>query len=280
MGHLTPVGAVKNTVCSLWNGTLFSKLTPLVHNSCNCVILNWADKPSNNWILYMFNGDAFHRNLELVPSYFSGFCFLHKQNSWTVASFAGSIPYFKTIRATLQLENIYWCSYWTGFWAARGHLHPRGTGGGPDGKRMLGALLPGAQHRSRWRDPGWCRAAELPRRPIQHFLSYWEHWAPRSESDIRGPGALSGWWAEPKRPDFFPSITGYKGVAADVDDGIQATSQWWSFYLLFNILLTFAEVCCVNSKLHQTITGKNHYSQSVPLRRKEGLLFVNGWLTF
>lgn len=92
--------------------------------------------------------------------------------------------------------------------------------------------------------------------------------------------------------DLEPSVVGEQNPSVRISSllVIMALRQMWmmvsrqppwiqpSFYLLFNTLLTFAEVCCVNSKLHRTITGKNHYSQSVPFnfkKEKKGLLFGN-----
>lgn len=140
----------------------------------------------------------------------------------------------------VKVQNIYQFSDGTnGFCAERGHLHPCGTGGSADRKCLLGALLPGAPHRSRWRVCGRCRPTELSWGPLQHLLSYWELRAPRSQSNIRRPGALGDRWAvllyvELKPPGFFLSNVGYEGVAADGDGGIQATSWQGQFYLLFN----------------------------------------------
>lgn len=135
-----------------------------------------------------------------------------------------------------KCRNVLISEETNGLCAERSRLHPCGTGGGPDRECLLGALLPGAPHRSWWSVSGWCCPTELSWRPVYHFLSYWELRAPRSTSDIRGPGALGGWWAvllnvQFKPPGFFLSSIDCEGVAANWDDGIQATSWRWRVYL-------------------------------------------------
>lgn len=151
------------------------------------------------------------------------------------ASFAGWIPSLEPMSTTFPQKCRIFIT--TGFCAERGHLHPRGTGGGPDRKCLLGALLPGAPHRSWRRVSGRCRPTELSWRPVQHFLSYWELRAPRSQSNIRGPGALGGRWAAlldvEFKPGFFLSNVGC-WLWRCGDGGIQATGWRWRFYLLFN----------------------------------------------
>ena len=77
----------------------------------------------------------------------------------------------------------------------RVHLHPRGPGRYSDRERLLGALLPGARHRPRWRLPGGTCRTQLPRRLLQHVLQPWQFRAPCSTSHLCGPGAHSGRWA-------------------------------------------------------------------------------------